>query len=280
MDATWEAFFQSWPLDPWVAVPLVLTALVYARGWRTLHRQAPHRFGPVQLYSFLGGLAALFVALASPLEPFADLLLQVHMLQHLLLMMVAPPLLWLGAPLVPLLRGLPLPVRSYWAAPFLRLRFVRASSRFLTHPVVAGPLFIVTTWSWHVPAFYEAALRSFRLARPGTWLFSRQRPVVLVADRAAVPEQSSFLALVDVALPLRRRHSKHTSFRPVHLFRRGALSSLRRGPTSVGNLRAGRPGRCRRAHVDTRLDCLLAAPGLDRQRPAGSPGCSPDTSAG
>ena len=46
--------------------------------------------------AFVGGLAAFYLALASPIEPFASLLLQVHMLQHLLLMMVAPPLLWLG----------------------------------------------------------------------------------------------------------------------------------------------------------------------------------------
>ena len=102
MGSTWEAFLQSWPLDPWVVVPLLLTAIIYLRGWRTLHQYAPHRFGPTQLCSFLGGLAALFLALASPLEPFADLLLQVHMLQHLLLMMVAPPLLWLGASAGPL----------------------------------------------------------------------------------------------------------------------------------------------------------------------------------
>ena len=55
---------------------------------------------------------AIFLALASPIEPFAALLLQVHMVQHLLLMMVAPPLLWLGAPLLPLLRGLPEPIRT------------------------------------------------------------------------------------------------------------------------------------------------------------------------
>ena len=67
--------------------------------------------------AFLGGLATLFLALASPIEPFAALLLQVHMIQHLLLMMVAPPLLWLGAPLFPMLRGLPRPIRTYWVVP-------------------------------------------------------------------------------------------------------------------------------------------------------------------
>ena len=71
-----------------------------AAGW-LLRRRDPRRWHVGQPAAFLGGLAALFLALASPIEPFAALLLQVHMVQHLLLMMVAPPLLWLGAPLFP-----------------------------------------------------------------------------------------------------------------------------------------------------------------------------------
>ena len=97
-----------------------LPAVIYLRGWLVLHRRDPRRWHAGQLARFLGGLAAIFLALASPIEPFAALLLQVHMLQHLLLMMVAPPLLWLGAPLFPLLRGLPQPIRTYWVAPLLR----------------------------------------------------------------------------------------------------------------------------------------------------------------
>ena len=69
---------------------------------------------------FWAGWRRSILALASPIEPFASLLFQVHMLQHLLLMMAAPPLLWLGAPLFPLLRGLPRPVRDYWVAPLFR----------------------------------------------------------------------------------------------------------------------------------------------------------------
>jgi cytochrome c oxidase assembly factor CtaG len=160
VDPTFEALLQSWPLDPWVVVPLLVAAAVYLRGWDRLRRQAPHRFGPLHLSAFLGGLAALFIALASPVEPFAGLLLQVHMVQHLLLMMVAPPLLWLGAPLLPLLRGLPAPVRQFWVAPFLRLPALRVCWERLTHPGVAWTLLITATWLWHVPPLYELGLRS------------------------------------------------------------------------------------------------------------------------
>src|SRR5262245_34488368 len=94
-------------LDVPMATTLVLTAGVYARGWMRLRRRMPRRFGWPQLAAFLVGLDVLFMALAPPLEALAAESLTVHMTQHLLLMMVAPPLLWLGAPLAPILRGLP-----------------------------------------------------------------------------------------------------------------------------------------------------------------------------
>src|SRR5262245_3492680 len=132
MRPTLDAFLRSWPFDPWLVVALLLTAVVYARGWLRLRRRDALRWRWGQLTAILGGLVALFLALASPVEPFASLLLQVHMLQHLLLMMVAPPLLWLGAPFLPLLRGLPRPVRVFWVAPFLRAPAVRALFQRLT----------------------------------------------------------------------------------------------------------------------------------------------------
>jgi cytochrome c oxidase assembly factor CtaG/polyferredoxin len=154
------AFLRSWPFDPWLLLALGLTAAVYLRGWRALKRRDAERWHAGRPAAFLGGLFCLFIALASPVEPFAALLLQVHMLQHLLLMMAAPPLLWLGAPLLPLLRGLPRPLRTHWAAPLLRSPALRALFGWLTQPVPAWLLFAAATWLWHVPAFYEVALRS------------------------------------------------------------------------------------------------------------------------
>ena len=133
---------------------------IYVRGWLILHRRAPHRWHAGQLAAFWGGLATIFLALASPIEPFASLLLQVHMVQHVLLMMAAPPLLWLGAPLFPLLRGLPEPIRTYWIAPLFRSPPLRRFFTLLTRPVVALLLFTCATWLWHSPAAYELALAS------------------------------------------------------------------------------------------------------------------------
>ncbi len=154
------AALQSWQVQPWATAALVLTALVYARGWRALHQQMPERFGTGRLAAFLGGLTAVFVAVASPLDAFAGLLLQVHMAQHLLLMMVAPPLLWLGAPAVPLLRGLPQRVAKAGLGPILAWPRLQRAARALAHPVVAWALFTATVLIWHVPGPYQLALRS------------------------------------------------------------------------------------------------------------------------
>lgn len=155
-----DAALRSWPADPWLWAGLLVPALVYWRGWRVYHRRDPGRWGYDRLAAFVGGLAAAFLALGSPVEPFAGLLLSVHMVQHLLLVMVAPPLVWLGAPLLPMVRGLPEPIRTYWVGPLFGVRWLRCSAAWLTHPAVALPVLVVTTWAWHTPAAYDLALRS------------------------------------------------------------------------------------------------------------------------
>ncbi len=162
MNPTSDAFVRSWPFDPWLVFWLLLTAGVYLRGWLVLHRRDAARWPLGRLFAFMTGLTVLFLALASPIEPFAALLLQAHMLQHLLLMMVVPPLVWLGAPFFPLLRGLPQPVRVYWVAPVFRWKFLRRLFGQLTHPVPALLLFTAATWFWHLPPVYELAMRSGR----------------------------------------------------------------------------------------------------------------------
>jgi cytochrome c oxidase assembly factor CtaG len=155
-----RAVLASWTFDPGFVLGLLLLAVIYGRGWRALNRQMPDRFPAWRLASFLGGLATLIVAVASPLDVFAGLLLQVHMVQHLLLMMVAPPLLLLGAPLVPLLRGLPARVAKEWLGPFVAWPALRRAFTQVTHPVVCWLALALATWVWHLPVLYQLALRS------------------------------------------------------------------------------------------------------------------------
>ncbi|HVS35475.1 MAG TPA: cytochrome c oxidase assembly protein, partial [Gemmataceae bacterium] len=160
MSPTLDAFLCSWPFEPWLLVALILPAALYFRGWLRLRRGDPRRWAAGRLIAFLGGLATIYVALGSPIEPFADLLLTVHMVQHLLLLMAAPPLLWLGAPMMPLLRGMPRPIRICWIIPLFRSPFLRALFGRLTHPAAALVVFTAASLGWHVPALYDLALRS------------------------------------------------------------------------------------------------------------------------
>jgi cytochrome c oxidase assembly factor CtaG/ferredoxin len=160
MNPAFDAFLRSWPFNPLLLLSLTLTAAVYFRGWRALCRRAPGRWNGGHLAAFLGGLTAVFLALGSPIELFSSMALSIHMVQHMLLLMVAPPLIWLGAPTLVFLRGLPESVRRYWIAPLLRARGLQRFFGRLTHPLVALPLFVGTIWLWHAPVIYDWALRS------------------------------------------------------------------------------------------------------------------------
>ncbi len=139
---------------------LLVAAWIYVRGWRQLHRQMPSRYTTDRLILFLGGLAAIFVALASPLDSFGNLLLQAHMLQHLLLLMIAPLLILTGQPVLPLLRGLPHGLLKNGLGPFLRWRALRNIGGALVSPVVAFCAMALAVIFWHLPRFYELGLRS------------------------------------------------------------------------------------------------------------------------
>ena len=155
-----NAFLSSWELNPWVFMPTTCLVVLYARGWLQLHRRAPHRFGLSQLTAFCAGLITIVFALCSPLHAYAGWLLTIHMIQHLLLMMVAPPLILWGAPYLPLIAGLPRDLLSYAVKPFLSSPILRSVARFVSNPLFCWSAFISINVGWHLPAMYELALRS------------------------------------------------------------------------------------------------------------------------
>ena len=154
-----EALLSSWELNPWVLMPTACLGALYARGWLQLHRRAPHRFYFSQPAAFFAGLTTVIFALCSPLHAYAGWLLTVHMIQHLLLMMVAPPLILMGAPYLPLLAGLPRNL-SNGVGPILSSPILRSLARFMSHPLFCWSAFISANVGWHLPALYELALRS------------------------------------------------------------------------------------------------------------------------
>lgn len=102
----------------------------------------------------------LWVAIGSPLAAFDDGSLTVHMIQHILLMLVIPPLVLVGAPSLPLLHGLPQWFVRTTLGPFLRWRAIQWLGKFLTHPLTCWLLAAIALIAWHVPSAFELALRS------------------------------------------------------------------------------------------------------------------------
>ena len=152
------AAYASWSI-PWMATfALLLTAWIYTRGWRAIRRTRPEQFPVWRLVCFLGGLFVVWLAIASPLDAFAGMLLVVHMVQHLLLMALAPPLLVLGAPMVPMLRGLPQYLLREGIGPFFALRPIHAVERLFGSRIFAWFAMNLTFLGWHAPALYDLAL--------------------------------------------------------------------------------------------------------------------------
>src|SRR5580693_6833709 len=103
MDLNAQRAVVSWSSSLGVNAALSLAGLIYVRGWVHLRSVYLRVFSGGRLAAFLAGLGAVWVAIGSPLAAFDDVLLSVHMIQHLLLMSVAPVLILLAAPALPLL---------------------------------------------------------------------------------------------------------------------------------------------------------------------------------
>jgi cytochrome c oxidase assembly factor CtaG len=155
--------FWDWSLDP----PLVLViaiAIVYVLGDR--RTTTPLRSGTArrrQGACFYAGLAVIAIALASPLDTLSQQLFWAHMSQHVLLLVVAPPLIVLARPWIRLWRGLGLAPRRALARGLAlsdRTSWLRATSRMLGTPAVSFIAFSAVLLVWHVPALFDATLRS------------------------------------------------------------------------------------------------------------------------
>jgi putative membrane protein len=134
-----------------------LLAGLYALGALRLWRRGGVGAGVsrVQALSFFLGLGVVLLAVASPLDALAHLLFSAHMAQHVLLMLVAAPLLVYGAPLLPGLWALPKAART----PLGRVG-QGAAVRLLTRPFTVWVVGTLSLWFWHLPEVYQAALRS------------------------------------------------------------------------------------------------------------------------
>ena len=130
----------SWTFEPGAIVLVAALTYLYVRRWREIDGSTG------RLTSFLAGMALVLIALCSPIDRLGEQLFFMHMVQHLLLLDLAPILVLLGLTKV-LLRP-------------LTRRLVRIERRAgpLAHPVFAIVLYVVTMALWHIPVMYDAAL--------------------------------------------------------------------------------------------------------------------------
>jgi putative membrane protein len=153
-DNVWSA----WNLDPVIVTGLGVASVAYFAGLRRLwSRGAGRGITVTQSVSFAAGITVLAIALLSPLDRLAQSLFFAHMIQHLLLIVVAPPLLVAGSAAIAIAIALPVPARRT-VRTWERHPATRMVTSVLTNPVCVLLLHISALYLWHLPVFYQAAL--------------------------------------------------------------------------------------------------------------------------
>ncbi len=150
----------------WLPEPLIITAALVAAGlyvagvWRLWRRG--DAWPPARTALWLAGCAVIIIATSSGLARYGPVLFAVHMVQHLLLMMVAPIMLVLAGPITLALRALAPSTDPRWPGPreWLQAALHSRVSRALTHPVVALALYVASLYVLYFTGLYELAVRS------------------------------------------------------------------------------------------------------------------------
>jgi putative membrane protein len=158
-----DAVVHGWSLPLIPLIGLVLALVLYWRGWLKAHKTRPEELPLWRAGAFTAGCLSLWIALASPIDALDDVLLTAHMTQHFILMSVAPPLIVLGAPAVPMLQGAPRWLIRTVVGPLLRLRWLHALWRGITHPAIVWLAMNVAYIGWHLPAMFELTFTSERI---------------------------------------------------------------------------------------------------------------------
>ena len=153
--------WAAWTWEPLVLLSLALAAGLYCRGYNRLWQRAGTGRGvrAWQVEAYGAGIAVVFIALVSPLDALSSDLFAAHMVQHLLLMLVAAPLIVAGRPQTAMLWALSQPGRQRLGR-WSRWPGLRGSWQILRRPPAAWLLATAALWLWHLPVLYQAALRS------------------------------------------------------------------------------------------------------------------------
>jgi cytochrome c oxidase assembly factor CtaG len=155
-----RAWLGAWDPDPLLGISLVVAALLYARGSATMRSRrtgpSPERKREIAFYA---GLVVVALAVMSPLHALAETLLSAHMVQHVVLIVVAAPLLAYARPGLPIMLGLPAPLQGPLRADSV-LRVSRIIRRAVANAPAVWVLGAAALWVWHLPGPYDWALRN------------------------------------------------------------------------------------------------------------------------
>ena len=152
---TWLDVALAWHADVPVAAGLAALALAWTLGARSVVRRGG-AIAASRRRAFVGAYVVLVIALLSPIAQLSEERFSLHMVQHLLLLYVASPLLALSAPVTLALQATSPQFRRRRLLPILHSRAVRVVS----HPVVAFTFFAAVMYATHFSSVYDAALRS------------------------------------------------------------------------------------------------------------------------
>jgi len=168
--------WTSWPADPIVYVGLAVAGSVYARGVHAARQHAGGRavIAGSRVAAMYAGLAALWLALLTPVDALGAALFTAHMVQHLLLMIVAAPLIAAGLPALVFFWALPFNARRSVARWWVARTHARRVVAICMMPVVAAVLHSLALWLWHVPRLYDAAVTNapLHLAEHATFFYT------------------------------------------------------------------------------------------------------------
>ena len=155
-----SGIWTAWTFDPVILLALVVAVACYVPGVVAVWRRAGTGRGIARwrVAAWLCGMLALITALVSPIDALGSALFAGHMVQHLLLVLVAAPLLVLGAPELAVVWSMPVPMRRRVGRWWVCSPVARTIRRVLGNAAVATILHAVAMWAWHAPMLYEAAL--------------------------------------------------------------------------------------------------------------------------
>jgi putative membrane protein len=158
----WREALGRWIWDPWAISALLLSAVWYTRGLLRLVGQGDMRrvVPPAAPIYFAAGFAIMTIALLSPLDGLSDALFSAHMIQHLLLLLVAAPLFVRSRLLLVLFWAFPLRIRKHLARLWLATPAWRRLVRFVEHPGTIWALSAAILCLWHLPGPYDWALHN------------------------------------------------------------------------------------------------------------------------